>query len=159
MNTLNLIKGLTLISSLNVVFLTNPVKVRITLLIVRIAIFLSLIIKRGESWFPILFSMLFIGGILIIFIILSSISPNEKSIKLLFLSIPVIILIILTFQENKILENREIHKFPKRFLDSRSRFSFIILILILYFFSAIIILSKVETPMRRVLCCHENLIL
>lgn len=56
----------------------NPVKIRILLLIIVtiLRIFIYKISRR--RWFPLIFYMLFLGGILVMFLILSTIIPNEK---------------------------------------------------------------------------------
>lgn len=153
------IKLLTALLSGAIILITNPVKIRIILLVLRIVIFFIIALESGIIWFPVLFALLFIGGILIIFIILSSILPNEKrlKIKIFMMSIPVAIYLSRT--SGKIIDIRISAKVSKRFLRSRHTFYFLIIILILYFFCTIRMLCKNEIPMRSCICCEKILIL
>lgn len=136
-----------------IIFIKNPVKIRIILIILRLTIFFLIYLRSGIVWFPILFSLLFIGGILIIFIILSSILPNEKRTKIHIMRTIILSNLILFTQHSKIEESLITGKFIKRFLSRNNSFNLLILILILYFFSTITILCKVELPIRSVTCC------
>lgn len=139
-----------------IILISNPVKIRILLLAVSIILFTLIFLIRGRTWFPTLFALLFMGGILIIFIILSSILPNEKRTKIKILYRIIILRAGVAFFVQKFRELNNSFRNTKRFLSSRFAFYFIILILILYFFSVISILSKEEIPMRIVLCCERN---
>lgn len=141
----------------NLIVLTkNPVKMRIILLIIRILIFYTISFQSGIVWFPILFSLLFMGGILMMFIILSSVLPNEKRTKINMLPIAMTFMLIFNINREKILDSRIRLKITKRFLRSNFRFYFLVLILILYFFSTITMLCKVEMPIRSVSCCEKS---
>lgn len=59
----------------------NPVNLSINLIILRTCLIFEIYVMKRERWFPILFYILFLGGILVIFLILSSVSPNEKPKK------------------------------------------------------------------------------
>lgn len=109
--------------------------------------------KTSIIWYPLLYFLIFIGGILLIFIILSSILPNEKNkisikslIKFAFF-LPIIFLLLIK-KESIILRVRI--KTTKAILDSRRRSLFLILAMLIYFFGAIILISEEEAPIRRV---------
>ena len=132
---------------------TNPVKVRTFILFLRIIIFFTIYFKSSQTWIPILILLLFIGGIIIIFIILSSILPNEKTIKiknLYLIILPIFLAIILkesTFPTEKL--NTEI----KSFLSTGINFYTILLLILIYFLASISILSVEQSPIRSISCC------
>lgn len=59
----------------------NPVKIRVSLLIWSALIFSYIVVTGGSTWFPLILTLLFTGGILVIFIILSTFDPNTKAGK------------------------------------------------------------------------------
>lgn len=74
---ITILKALFIILLMKLITCNNPVKIR--LMLTTISFIIIVIIKEmsGMSWIPLILSMLFTGGILIMFIILSSITPNE----------------------------------------------------------------------------------
>lgn len=60
----------------------NPVKMRITLIIIARILIGKLYLLKGIAWFSCIIYLLFVGGILMMFIILSSLMPNQKPKKI-----------------------------------------------------------------------------
>lgn len=130
----------------------NPIKTRFSILISASCIFLFLKINSSTIWIPLIFFILFTGGILIIFIILSSVLPNEKTIKVKYSKVVIILIILLSFSSIKINGIEGIHGQMKRFISSGLNLIVITLIILIYFFNAINLNSKEETPMRSLQC-------
>lgn len=130
----------------------NPVKIRIILMILRNFLFLYLFLKRRISWFPTIFLIIFTGGILIIFIIVSSIIPNQKPIKF-----KVSIIIILTRTIIALIERKNTKELTRVFRSLKWNIERIFYIarltslIILYFFTFIKILSIEKISMRSII--------
>lgn len=116
----------------------NPIKIRILILIGTSIIFLLIHLNTGNVWFPLIFFILFTGGILIIFIILASILPNEKVWKIktpktfitwFFLAT------LIGIQKNTVFKRNFIDL--KSILSSGVVFTLITLIILVYFFTSI----------------------
>lgn len=126
----------------------NPLKTRVSILGARIIIFTYIQWVSRGVWIPTLMILLFIGGIIIIFIILSSIIPNEKSIKskgasfILFLTT----LFILVGPQRASKEAMPIE--AKNFLIRGENFWVMTLIILIFFLASMRILSSEQTPMR-----------
>lgn len=128
----------------------NPVKLTCILLLLSSAMFLCISLTQGPTWFPIIFFILFVGGILVMFIILSSTIPNEKASKF---KIKLMAFTIFSF----ILRRTPAYRFP---LITQSKWAFldsqiaviITLIILVYFFSFLKIVSTKKTPMRKLNC-------
>lgn len=67
-----------LLSFLALLWNKNPLKVRISLIAISLGFFFILHYKDGLIFYPVLMAILFIGGIIMVFIVLRSVSPNEK---------------------------------------------------------------------------------
>lgn len=132
----------------------NPVKIRIILILLRSTLFRIFYLNNTRSWFPIIYFIIFIGGIIITFVILCAVIPNEKTLKTKKIIFSTIIIIILTFfclQINISRENQIIHQI-KWFFQSRLTFEILILMILRYFLSFIFILSKETSRLRSNLC-------
>lgn len=136
--------------------ISNPVKISIRLIFLRITIFNSIFLISGIRWFPLIFCLLFIGGILMIFLILSSLIPNEKIKKnkinknMMLISIIIAILINLNW---KIKINEISWTQRKIFLINNLNIA-TITILILIYFLIFIILNIKEKVSLRIIRCH-----
>lgn len=133
---------------------SNPVKIRIVLTILSSGIFLK-IKMNGNSWYPILFFLIFIGGILIMFIILSSVLPNEKS-EIKKKVMETIILVLLAGMFDMTWEMRSQTGGRKAFLQSSNSFFFLTAVIVLYFFLSIKIVSEEEITLRSILCYNNS---
>lgn len=138
----------------------HPVKIRIRLVILRLVIFIFIYSKTSRSWYPILFFLIFIGGILMIFIILSSVLPNEKTKKRKLGITPIILIFMIRLElASKDFVRENIANAAKITLDSSNSIAFLIAAIIFYFFSTLKIVCKEERPLRSHFCCKEKLIL
>lgn len=129
----------------------NPVKTRIALIILRITTFYIINERVRNSWAPLIFLLIFTGGILIIFIILSSLLPNEKSLKIKPIPLLAIISIPLTTlirRERNLTRTVKI----KWFLQSSWTLIYTIILILAYFLSFIYTLSKNNQPIRSTSC-------
>lgn len=130
----------------------NPVKTSLAILGVRVFIFLQMRILSGTSWVPVLMVLLFMGGIIIMFIILSSVLPNEKRIKVknYWVFAPILAIAVIGWNWE-----RGVNPSPrryKRFLSSGNNFWIIIILIITYFISGLRVLRTEDTPMRTLYC-------
>lgn len=130
----------------------SPIKVRIRLMGLRGFIFIIVGVKTGSSWFPLLIFLLFVGGILIIFIILSSIIPNEN-LKPVNYGILAAIIGSLEFARiNHPNLNRNLSKGLVALVGESRIILFILSLITLYFFSMILIIKREQIPIRNVTC-------
>lgn len=131
----------------------NPVKTRVAILSTGVILMLLSSHISGSSWIPILILILFMGGIIIIFIILSSILPNEPRIKLknplTYLLTLVVVVSIISLPLNS---GGQIIKTIRAFLLSGQNFYIIISLIFLYFVGSIRILRTEQTPIRVLSC-------
>lgn len=130
----------------------NPIKTSFSILISASVIFFYVKITSGITWLPLIFFILFTGGILMIFIILSSVLPNEKTIKVKYskrirLTILITTLIVSKYESIPIIATQ-----TKRFLTSGLNLILITAIILAYFFNSINLNSNEETPMRSLQC-------
>lgn len=156
---INIIISIIIILNLIVLSYTkNPIKTRFFILTLSSISFLLIKLETRNTWFPLLFFLLFNGGILLIFIILSSIIPNEKSIKIKTLKLLTLIsiTIILYTISIKIQTQKSNFNQIKRFLTSTIRISLIIVLILLYFFNTARIIKIEESPIRSLLCWKKN---
>ena len=131
----------------------NPIKSRFLILLATSLIFLTIKLRISDTWYPIIFFLLFTGGILIIFIILSSVLPNEKTkkIKIRKLFIITIIIVVILNYRKKINIARNLKEI-KRFLNSRINFIFILALILIYFFYSINLNTTEEYSIRSFQC-------
>lgn len=132
-------------------FALNPVKLTIILMIYSSIITLRLWHMTAATWFPLIFYILFIGGILIMFIILSSGIPNEKAMKLkIELLLVTAIATIRTFFPRSTTVDIAT---AKRELMTQHSFTLLAAILVLYFFFFLKIVSRKKYPARNFFSC------
>lgn len=135
----------------------NPIKTRFLILRIRFLMFISLKLQKGEVWFPLIFFLLFTGGILIIFMILSSISPNEKSYKMKIPKIAIIVIILLsTIPRVKEFPRRTNISQTKRILTSGIFYQIITIVILLYFFRSININKREGYSIRSFQCYYQS---
>lgn len=129
---------------------TNPVKIMLILLGISSSSFVICYWLGVMSAFVIILYILFVGGILIIFIILASLLPNEKSIK--SRTIPIIAGIsIITWLLRESFKSVTRETVKSAFFSIQIVTMAVILVLI-YFFSFLYVLSRQDQPMRFFLC-------
>ena len=134
----------------------RPMKLRVMLMMIRRIIFTYIRLKTGSTWFPLLIFLIFIGGILIIFIILCAVIPNEKRKKEIT-RIYSIILCTLIFslrggpQPTRTSTQGNI----KRVLFRGGFFTIILILITIYFLVAITILKTIKNPLRLTLPCQN----
>lgn len=130
----------------------NPVKIRIRILRISVLLFFSMAVSSGDSWIPLLLTILFMGGIIIMFMILSSILPNEKTIKNKKISYLIIFAMFTSlsvfWKVGPMFGRTEI----KSFLSSRANFCVLAILVLLYFFRRIGIIASEERPIRSLQC-------
>lgn len=145
---------LSLVSLVLVLSPLSPVKLRATLIVVRSLLFLEIYVAGSRMWIAGIFIIIFIGGIIVIFIIVTSLLPNEKNLKvkrLLLLSCSLIVLIgRVTFTDLQV-ENY-VNQRSKIVFFSNERFEVLIIVIILYFFSFLMIVTKETSTLRSRVC-------
>lgn len=148
---ISLIKVFIIISLANLIKNINPMKARVTILFMRTLIFSLIFATKGSCWVPIIFYLLFMGGILMMFMILSSLAPNEQSkkMKVSLLRLALIFTIIsieqeMTRESTQLIIKQRVIRAPVIILRT--------FIIIIYFFSFLAILSEQKICMRSTIC-------
>lgn len=131
---------------------SNPVKTRVAILALRITIFFQMRATTGASWIPILITILFIGGIIIMFIILSAVLPNEKRMRVKSFFVLTLALTITTLEFGWGVTGRVRAEKYKRFLISGVNFWAMIILILTYFIARMSSLNSEETPIRTLYC-------
>lgn len=131
-------------------FIKSPIKMIGILIQARAWIFVCIWMWTSSSWMPIIFFLIFMGGIIILFIMVSSILPNEKSEKIKYI---IIFVLPLTFviELSKTIRVRNLLDF-KWFSQMYTNLYFLCLIILLYFFAFIYIISSNFTRINREGC-------
>lgn len=129
----------------------NPVKVTILLILMRILNFFIIHVQTASTWFPIIFLIMFTGGILMMFIILSSILPNEPAKKIKNFII-IIVIFIATTPFMAYASRTTFIPSTKWFLTSSPILWGTITLVSAYFLSFITILSKNKSSLRSRTC-------
>lgn len=131
---------------------SNPIKTRIAILLIGgLMIQISSSIS-GASWISILILMLFMGGIIMMFIILASILPNEKGLKVKNPLVYALIVIFLVIFSRAPITGAIGGSVTKTFLTSGQNFYMIMRLILLFFIGRIRTLSTENTPMRSITC-------
>lgn len=133
----------------------NPVKLRIIIMITASLIFFIIWINRRSAWFPSILMLLFTGGILVIFIILSSFHPNEGTSKLKMKRVLTLVTVLFLIKIYPIAGNYAqincLESIKVWFQNIQTGISLTSLILI-YFIVFIRILKKEENSIRILIC-------
>lgn len=135
----------------------NPIKIRIIIIFIRSFTFILIRNIIGRRWFPLIFYILFLGGILIIFIVLSSLIPNEKSIKNKLSWTTILILALITTAIHLPLTNN-FRRQLKWFIQSTYNLYIIILLILLYFIRFIYLLSQEKITLRSCFCYNKTIL-
>lgn len=147
---------LTFISSLRVILIvtlnynTNPLRISIKLVIITLLLFTSITIQSSR-WYPIIIIILILGGILVIFTILSSLIPNEK-INKEKKKIIILRLRVIYFSMIPKISTTNVYKMNKSYLEETPIFIITIIFMLFYFFRFISIISQQEVPIRQFEC-------
>nr|UFK32223.1 NADH dehydrogenase subunit 6 [Aguriahana sp. 1 BY-2021a] len=102
-----------MIFSTSVLIMSNPMSMGLILMLQTIFMIMFLNKILNSSWFAMITFMMMIGGLLIMFMYMSSIASNEKFKMKINMMMIIIILIIITDEmmlENQINENMELMK-------------------------------------------------
>lgn len=127
----------------------NPVKIATIVALSGSIIFCYLRITKGTSWIYILILILFLGGIMIVFMIISSLAPNEPSLpskSTFWISIVTLIAMITQV-------SRDGRRQMKWFAMSTQNIRFIVIMVLRYFVVFIWIVSMESCSMRTWSCC------
>lgn len=128
--------------------ISNPVKMRVVALFLGRIILLMATKITGLIWINLVLFLLFMGGILVVFIIISSVAPNEAPIKIKKFTLAPILLTTIYLVGRISLEQTGRVDQVKSILVERKFLTGIILIISIYFFLFINILSRKEISMR-----------
>lgn len=135
----------------------NPVKICMLIIILSISTFYMIFNMRGRAWFPMILLIIFVGGIIMMFIILSSTIPNinikKGRLTLTILTIFFFIQISTTKRGATEVLNRS-----KWVFQSNHNISFMVLLILIFFFSFITIISKEKFPLRSVTCHYKRIL-
>lgn len=130
----------------------NPIKIRFYLIILSSTNFTYSSLNRRNRWTRLIILIIFLGGIIMIFIILSSCLPNEKT-KIttnIMVYIALTAFIILNLSNSTISRQESIN--PKYFIISISNTLIVVMIITLYFVTFNQLISSSKTSMRSLTC-------
>lgn len=126
----------------------NPVKMSITVLASGSAILLLSCSITGIIWINLILFLLFIGGILVVFIIISSVTPNERGGKVKRLLFLPYFMIGLCFTPYLWTEGAQTSTHIKSVLIETRFLMMMVIVISLYFFIFIKILARREIRLR-----------
>lgn len=142
--------------SLQLLSYKSPVKFISSLILLAARLTILCILVRATSWMGRIFFMIFIGGIMVIFIILSSLLPNEKRTKVkkfaLVLSFLGILVVLLSADLIGVGAESAFNYQTKSFFGSSGSFEILILLILAYFFNFIFLISKQNSSLRTLFC-------
>lgn len=139
--------SLIVIFSFFLLFCLNPVKMGFLLIFFRLLNFFVIFFSSGGSWFPLIFTLLFIGGVMVLFMVISSLFSNEKTDNYSFILISFAFLLIrflmFSFCQFVVfgLEN-------KIFITVGFNFSFMVSLVLGYFFLFLFFISFEKASLR-----------
>lgn len=128
----------------------NPVKISFALFLIRTLFLTRASLTTGHTWAPLIFYMLFTGGILVIFIILSSNMPNEKVMKVKVY--PLAVIVIISAPIAIITERISTPILIKLMPQNARTIPILSIIVLIYFFSFIKFLKEFKSPIRTTVC-------
>lgn len=100
----------------------------------------------GESWFPLIFTLILLGGIIVLFRIVSSVEPNKLNRGMFFGASTAAIVILLSLSQQLVILNRRI---IVKVSFSRPMVSGFIAGIILLYFGMFTIVISIETGRLR----------
>lgn len=126
----------------------NPVKIGFLLIIFSVSNFFVMFFSLGSSWFPLIFSLLFIGGVIVLLMVISSLFSNEKtdnySLFFIFLTFLFFIIFFVPFFSRMFVYAQDF----KVFLYSGFNFMFMVLLVLGYFFLFLFFISFEKASLR-----------
>nr|ATF28588.1 NADH dehydrogenase subunit 6 [Exitianus indicus] len=137
-------------SSTSILFLKTPMSMGVMLLIQTIMSTLIISKMMNSSWIPMIMFLMFIGGLLILFMYMSSIASNEKftpNIKML-----VILMIMLILPMEEMMNEFQMQNSMEMFLSGEStsmtkiynkKTMLITIMLFMYMFITMVVVTKV----------------
>lgn len=141
---------LTIVFAGLIVNMRNPVKIGMMVITLRALILRSTVKITGEVWIRVVIFLLFMGGILVVFIVVSALAPNEnpKKIKKINLLIALIVSSLLSFSGvgTVVKTRREVIKTS---VVSRWFLRMVLILMSLYFFIFLIVINKDRMSLRR----------
>lgn len=137
-------------ASSNRLWTINPVKIASILVLVGSRLFCYLGVTKGSSWLFLLMLMLFLGGIMIVFIIMASLTPNEPSLPSKFRAFA---LAALFFASTAYISGDRASQL-KWFCISSRNIQIMIMLIVGYFISFIWIVSIEKTSIRTSVSCR-----
>lgn len=131
-------------------FLKTPIKIMRFMVAARLIVFISAWYNAATSWLPLIYFLIFTGGITLLFIMVSSILPNEKSRKSsLFLTLGAASIVAPLI----LLRNLNINFITLKWrLQSYFEIIFLCIIIGAYFFMFIYILGTKGASINRKVC-------
>lgn len=147
---MTMIEILTIVFAGLIVNMRNPVKIGMMVITLRALILRSTVKITGEVWIRVVIFLLFMGGILVVFIVVSALAPNEnpKKIKKINLLIALIVSSLLSFSGvgTVVKTRREVIKTS---VVSRWFLRMVLILMSLYFFIFLIVINKDRMSLRR----------
>lgn len=138
----------------------NPVKIAVTILFFSTTVFNLMGIQIGSNWIRIILFLIFTGGILITFIVLSSLMPNISFTTSLsnkrFYIIFIILAVLITF--NYRINSTRLRSIKEINLIAGNLFFFTTLILG-YFFGFLWVVRSLKGSIRTLIHCQTSVFL
>lgn len=153
--------------SLIITSITHPVIIVVIIRIQSLTISIAIAYSSSSAWFSLILFLVFIGGLIVLFVYISSLASNETftqknyflNLNLIFLFISA--LIILIFKEEIFIDKRIKINTKELIIKIYSNNNFeitfiIILYLLIVLIVAVTIISIYEGPLRRVTNYDKN---
>ena len=134
----------------------NLLKLSLTLLMVSSLIFFRIALICGSTWMPTIFFLLFMGGILVLFILISSILPNERMNKSYLSKSVLMVGTVWVFLDSQSVDASRFSETLKTLLESSNNLSWAVILMGRYFMVLLLSLCKKERPLRTYLCHNED---
>lgn len=128
----------------------NPIKTIFLMMLISLCSILTLRLQITTSWGPIVIFLMFMGGILVRFIIIASILPNEKSIKIKFAR-RILLVIPLAFLTNYP-DTESVSFIIKTSIYSITNLTIFLPLICFYFLVFILLISQTSAPLRTIDC-------
>lgn len=134
----------------------NPIKIRFMLIIISLINFTNVTFSRSKRWISLIVLLIFLGGIIIMFIILSSRLPNEKTKKVELKSIVILTIILTSIIVRSNLNTNTINLETTKWFINRSHNTIAITLLItIYFWIFNSLINQKQRSIRTLMCQYK----
>lgn len=136
----------------------NPLMLALILFLATISAIALAVLRTGIVWFPIIVIILFLGGVLVTFIILCSLTPNEKFNTKIKSGLILALVYVLYPISARRTQGIEPSISIKSFIDDAPIFATALFLMSLYFLRFNKVLGRREGPIRTLWCSRLRIL-